>query len=1084
MDTIHLLTYFVLLSGGLFTCCFGNPCFMWPTARYFNGFCYKLSDVTSNWTDAQRICTRELVSARLAEPRLDSSLAFLIKILTLTGEDWWIGGIINSSIGRWASTNESITSGNVTFTGTGQCIQMSDTRLDWLLPLMTDGSCSASKKFVCEFRPGNPCVDKFNGADYFGGFCYKQYTNVVYWDGAIAKCKEEKAILAEFYDADTYYSVKNYIQLLVAKQVFIAPNSRLFLEDSGVTLGDSGNFEFLIRTCRDLKVYLWSDANTTAALRSFSTSTLNPYSVPQGDYYVIDYGMVNLKNATLKSCSHQNCELLSSSISIPNFQCNRFLKLSISWSRQKNDIWVSESNLYMNFSYIGYQVMTINRMAIVTGSSSAVWQLKDPLYGTNIYLGGSDMNHEGYFTWLSTDTPINISDWFPGEPNDFTEAKGEDSMSWAVYVTEQIFLQLNDFNGTTVLGRPLCQKDALNVTYLIPLLETEMTSSKSAELQVTSVVSDVTYLKLQQNLTNGSASVRYDWVTSYRAAVIPMNVEAEMNDTGFYKGVVVLTSTRHVTVVLFQKSNNQTGTTLVYPLLNFATSYFVLTPGSPSTGSHICISAMLNNTEIIIRYPRDQTVPVSVTYSGMTFQQIQLTKLTLGSLVSLQLQSPEDLSGTLVYANKPVVVYSGNRIQSSITSYASDVTLDMVLSVDSLSYNYITVPFPGNSTLKLVALYDDTNITIYGPIVRIYRLARAGDVSVVALESIGFHYLKSDVYHPFYAVSLSSGFLGSCLTSLTPGSLWTKLYSVYVKSDQQAVFVVMERNSTSKFIVDNTYVSAELCSLIADSALTGCTLHLNSGQHTLGFNETDGRSSAYMWHSSNAKSSFCHSLSTAESPKDMQVKFPALQYIELNDTATFLSPLIPNLTTTTSWTTSATTNSEGTTSQNASNTPTVQTTLQTITTPSSTAPWETEAQTTTAGVTPSTTTATVAQSVSTSPTAVENNSSVPPSSCVVRQAKNLSQEDIMALISSIHQELLLDKNGIFAYRQKSISIWENRPSCHAVGVSGIALVTSCFAFLFFSDAIRLVQFVHNIWSNKSSHSTNRTNLVRKQSRIQ
>ncbi|KAI8775143.1 perlucin protein [Biomphalaria glabrata] len=140
----------------------------------------------------------------------------------------------------------------------------------------------------------------------------------------------------------------------------------------------------------------------------------------------------------------------------------------------------------MNFSYIGSQVMTINRMAIVTGSSSAVWQLKDPLYGTNIYLGGSDMSHEGYFTWLSIDTPINISDWFPGEPNDFTEAKGEDSMSWAVYVTEQIFLQLNDFNGTTVLGRPLCQKDALNVTYLIPLLETEMTSSKSAELQVTS----------------------------------------------------------------------------------------------------------------------------------------------------------------------------------------------------------------------------------------------------------------------------------------------------------------------------------------------------------------------------------------------------------------------------------------------------------------------------------------------------------------------------------------------------------------------------------------------------------------------
>ncbi|KAH9509260.1 hypothetical protein Btru_046620 [Bulinus truncatus] len=331
------------------------------------------------------------------------------------------------------------------------------------------------------------------------------------------------------------------------------------------------------------------------------------------------------------------------------------------------------------------------------------------------------------------------------------------------------------------------------------------------------------------------------------------------------------------------------------------------------------------------------------------------------------------------------------------------------------------------------------------------------------------------------------------------------------------------------------------CRVEVGTTLVGCVMNLTQGLHNLGFNETNNSTAAYTSSPTGSRYSFCHSLGTADSLKDVPVRtskcpcefykmsmlvhqnvqvrtskcpcefykmpitskcpcefykmsmlvhqnvqvrtskcpcefykmsmivhqnvqamFPALQYLQLNESDQFRHPLLPNVTTTTSstsaQTTSAATTDSTTTaittqSSAAYDTATTSQTVVTITTQSVTSPTVSFEST-----------SRLATTASVNETLVE---------CRSFQVKNLSRNDLVALLSTLQTELLVAKTTVSAYRQKHYSVWENRPSCHAIGISGILIVTSCIACLSSADIFRLAKFLVTLRGDKSSHGTNK-----------
>ncbi|CAL1529304.1 unnamed protein product [Lymnaea stagnalis] len=359
---------------------------------------------------------------------------------------------------------------------------------------------------------------------------------------------------------------------------------------------------------------------------------------------------------------------------------------------------VKESRLAEFFSMEAYYYFR-NRMNYLIGS------LSDP----SIFLGGSDLLHEGVFTWFSTDTNISINDWIPNEPNNGNT--GEHHLSWRVVTGEEF--HLNDVNGTDKKGFAICQKDVLNITYLIVLPDSDVSVVKSSVIQVTSGDLEVTYLHFTQRLNDMQVNTTYDWVTSYHDVIYTVDSTIEMSGTGIYRGVVQLRANHHVTVVLHQTSGSEVGTTLVFPVDLVTTGYFVLTNASQESGSQITITALNSDTDVTVKLPRKQLQPFTISVGGFTIQHADKATIHLDQLDTAHLQSSEDFSGSFVYATKPVVVYSGSKnVQTAENTW--DHTLDMSVPVDSLSTEYVTFPSSSSAsdTFRLLALYDDTEIAV------------------------------------------------------------------------------------------------------------------------------------------------------------------------------------------------------------------------------------------------------------------------------------------------------------------------------------------------------------------------------------
>ncbi|KAH9514869.1 hypothetical protein Btru_021190 [Bulinus truncatus] len=743
--------------------------------------------------------------------------------------------------------------------------------------------------------------------------------------------------------------------------------------------------------------------------------------------------------------------VLTESIFSSNGFCYKLLDIISTWSEaQQQCMWLTGSlaELQTNETYT-YIKSVMER------------KLKCSRFTIDIFLGANDSLHEGVFTWMSNDQNVTIKDWMPNEPNDFSDYNGEDNLCWRLspQFTGSQF-QLNDINGTLIRCFPFCQKDAMTISYLIVVPDSgSVSNSFLNHIIVTTGDStplpageddDVIYLQITQRFYNGATTTVAEWVTSYHPCTYSINQDAELRrGSGVYHSAILIESLSHVTVVAYQQSTGHSSTALVFPVNMFTSGSFVLHQSLRASSYHLTVTALSSDTDVTIKFPRNQTQPVTIRINQMTFQQSRSLNLTLQQLDTVQLTSDQDLSGTFVYATLPVTAYTG----SSNNQISPDSQLDAAIPVDSVSYKYVTFPsmWPHVVTYRFLSLYDDTIIRIHTASNQQVVLSKSGYWIDFQIPGDGFFLIESDPQHPFYATKMTSFTSGSCLTSLLQPTLWRSRYDVLVKDVHQIFYVILEANQTTAFTVDGSPFLLYNCSSVEGTFLVGCNITLPVGLHHIGFNNNNTQLAAYTTHSTNSNTEYCHSIGLSESVRDSRTRnlwFPALVYLGLKDDDPLTNPLLPEPTT--NKVTSHVTLITSVTSTSPSSTQT-QTSTETSVRPTDTS----------AVTQASTTTTTSATSTVTSTTSTQTTKPATISVCfpVHLRSTNLSSDVVDSLLHSIVNNLLIRFKDTTAYRIQQTSAWDGRTSSVVIGVSGVAFLVIWTMVITFSDIVSVIRYL-------------------------
>ena len=210
---------------------------------------------------------------------------------------------------------------------------------------------------------------------------------------------------------------------------------------------------------------------------------------------------------------------------------------------------------------------------------------------------------------------------------------------------------------------------------------------------------------------------------------LPYNMEVSSYSHIDY-GIYLETSSDKVTVIGQNYDPYTSDTYLALPTIKSQTVteyvYYAMSVNSPNSYSAILIVATEDNTEIKLEVTQSVTVYYYHYYNygwrnngyrynyGLSSGN-QLT-ITFNKLQTRYMETTSDLSGTKIVANKPVSVFSGHRF--AYVPYSSGnggYLIEQVPPTTSWGTTYYVAPLATRNsyTIKVLAAYDNTNVTIY-----------------------------------------------------------------------------------------------------------------------------------------------------------------------------------------------------------------------------------------------------------------------------------------------------------------------------------------------------------------------------------
>ncbi|XP_042296348.1 IgGFc-binding protein-like [Sceloporus undulatus] len=217
---------------------------------------------------------------------------------------------------------------------------------------------------------------------------------------------------------------------------------------------------------------------------------------------------------------------------------------------------------------------------------------------------------------------------------------------------------------------------------------------------------------------------------------VELPTSVEMVGTDLFDATVLIQSDKDISVFSLSYKGYSPGATVVYPVQQLGTQYYVITPPGDISGTfkEFAVVAYQTSTRVDIH------LTGTVIFKGQTYTGGNRLAVDLEAFQAIQIQSSDDLSGTRVESTEPVAILSGHNC--AVKNTACDHVVEQLLPVSSWGKAFIIPPLSLQKTFDMVFV-----IASQATLIKYQSGPKEDSRNIMAGEVVSFEVQGS---HPLY----------------------------------------------------------------------------------------------------------------------------------------------------------------------------------------------------------------------------------------------------------------------------------------------------------------------------------------------
>ncbi|XP_033106660.1 sushi domain-containing protein 2-like [Anneissia japonica] len=182
-----------------------------------------------------------------------------------------------------------------------------------------------------------------------------------------------------------------------------------------------------------------------------------------------------------------------------------------------------------------------------------------------------------------------------------------------------------------------------------------------------------------------------------------------LSGTGRSLKAIKVSASSDVSVYGLMYQHFSTDGFLGIPITNLGTQYVVVTFQDRPEASQFAVIGTQDSTTVHV------TLRDTVSFEGQTYNQGDVLTIMVNESQVVQIQSTNDLSGSIVQSDKSVAVFSGNECVNIPGSYC-DTLIEQLVPINSWGQTHIYTASQNSDTniYRIIAYFSGTNVTIPG----------------------------------------------------------------------------------------------------------------------------------------------------------------------------------------------------------------------------------------------------------------------------------------------------------------------------------------------------------------------------------
>ncbi|KYO24640.1 hypothetical protein Y1Q_0021924 [Alligator mississippiensis] len=295
-------------------------------------------------------------------------------------------------------------------------------------------------------------------------------------------------------------------------------------------------------------------------------------------------------------------------------------------------------------------------------------------------------------------------------------------------------------------------------------------------------------------------------LTGNPSETIPVSIPAfaELQGSTISDNTVTIRADQQISVLALNYKDHTADTTVIYPIQDLGTDYYVVTPRRLSKIGYkqFMVVTWQESTRVDIYLRGDVTFQRQIYTAGR-----QLT-ITLEAYQAIQLQSHDDLSGTRIVSQSPVAVYAGHTCASKHTK--CDYVGEQLLPVSTWGTTFVVpaMSFQTKFDVVYVVASQDTHITYHSRLREATKHLEAGQVTVFEITALRPLYLSASV--GIQVVFFSTGgtsrniIYDPFFMTIPDVSSYCQTYNVFGQEDfENYALIVVNTSQSEGIILDN-----------------------------------------------------------------------------------------------------------------------------------------------------------------------------------------------------------------------------------------------------------------------------------------